>query len=404
MICVIGEYNNFNLLSFFKVSEKEIFKESLMAYYGDDYITKIKNNGEATDLARLIESQFIKNSNGDVIYPDNYGGMYINSDNSLVIQLVKDKYNNNNNNLIYDNYKTILISDEIKIEYVDFSYYELEKNNQIIIDYFMMNNDINNNFVANYIDIYSNRIIVELLHSDEESKKYFTDYILNSNMVVFKKGVRPNLKSTYKAGSKYNYSYTQTNSQGGFFQTSGKCSVGARTKRNGVLGYITAGHCTGRKMGWNLSSITIDNGTYVASSYNQTMDAAFVKIDSGHTLSNNLAYTGYQASFINTTGLNYFTIGTTVGKSGFAGQYGYGVITSTNYSVIDGDEGYYHSSLISANITTVSGDSGCPVFVINGLTLTNGAPLIGIASLGGTGLLGFYKYDTIVSNLGLTKY
>lgn len=376
-------------------------EESLKDTFGDNYKTKVTNNTNATKKSENIELKFRIANSQEILYPDNYGGTYINENDELVIQLVRNE--KNINSLKYNSSSgEISLDDSVIKEYVEHSYNDLNDINDLITKYFLKNGVKNTNFVANYVDVFSNKVIVELKNISLEEQEKFKNEVIDSDLIEFKLGERISTTATYKAGSRYTYDAAFEKDGKTINKMNSSCSVGARAKRNGAVGYITAGHCFGY-MDYTVTSSKINNGTYVTRSYSSSMDAAFVKLSSGNSLSNDLNDMGYQASFINTTGQNYFISGTMVGKDGYAGKFGSGIIGSLNYSVTDND-GYYHSGLVKANITTILGDSGGPVFTISTLTLKEGAPLIGIISVGGTNVLGFYEYNRIVTALGLTKY
>lgn len=379
----------------------QIIKNSLKDTYGDNYLEKITKNTTATKNSEFIELKFERDSFQNIIYPDNYGGTYINEDDELVIQIVGNSKNKKSLNYKFSS-KTIDLNNEVLKEYVNFSYNDLVKVNDEITKYFLNNGVKNSNFVANYIDVFKNRVVIELYDISNKEQEKFKEEILDSNLIEFKLGQRISPTSTYKVGSEFLIERQYKKGGQTIYEKDAQCSIGAKAKRNGVIGYITAGHCFGF-MDYTIDFANINIGTYVTRDYSQNMDAAFIKLNSGNSLSNDLSNTGWQASFINTTGSNYYTNGTKVGKDGFKGKFGNGQITSLNYSFTDADN-YYHTGLISANITTLKGDSGGPVFIINTTTLKNGAPLIGITSGGGTNVLAFYDYNKIVTTLGLTKY
>ena len=400
-----NSYVNSSMLAQEEANQKkelEIYKKTLIEKYGNDYENTLLKNISATKMAEEVESNFEKNSSGETIYPENFGGMYINENNELVIQVVTD--NNVNNFSLLNN--SLEFNDDNQIEYVNNSYNDLNEVNDAIIEYFTNNGVTNSNFIANYVDVINNKVVVELKDISLSEQAKFKNEVVNSDLIEFKIGEEISLTSTYKSGSKITTTYQirKYGSNGGYTEhnSGGGCSIAARAKRNGVVGYITAGHCFGY-MDYDVVSATVNNGTYVTRKYTQTADFAFVKLGSGHSLSNDLAYPGGQASFIKTTGNNYFAVGTGVGKSGYASGYSFGYIRSLNYSYTD-LSGYYHSGAIEASCRAIAGDSGGSVFITSATTLTNGAPLIGIVNGGNANTLVFYSYEAAVSSLGLTKY
>lgn len=378
------------------------YENSLIETYGDNYKSILSKKIKSTELAQKIESDFEKNEFGENKYPDNFGGMFIDSNGDLVVNIKRT--DTLSKNLMYESSmkkNNLNENENVITNMVDYSYYELENINNEITKYFSGGIVSYDNFVANYIDEFSNRVTVELKDISVEKQNEFKKEVVDSEVIDFKEGERVSTTATYKTGSQISTTYTikkgNTTTMSG-----GNCSIGFKAKRNGTLGYVTAGHCFGF-MDYTVSSATSSYGTYQTRVYNSSMDAAFVALSSGNSVSNDLATTGYQASFINTTGSTYFVSGTPVGKVGYVTKYTHGSVTSLDYSVTD-DEGYYHTGLVKTNQPIQKGDSGGPVFVISSLSLKNGAQLIGIGTLGNNSLTGFYKYDSVVSSLGLTKY
>lgn len=365
--------------------------------FGSNYKELLSNNINSTSLAKKIEEGFNSDQDGNISYPSSYGGMYINSDGKLVVKIL----NNQQKTVNYIDNLQLSNENEIIKEYVEYSYTELTRIYNVICEYYLENIKNDTNFVGNYIDVENNKVVVELINIENNYIENFKNNVIDSNAVIFKNGERISTKSSYKAGQGFSYNVTYSNNQQTHISSS-SCSVGFRTKRNGVSGFVTAGHCFGYQ-GYNVDSVTFSDGTYVTRQYSTTMDAAFIKLASGNTVVNNLYKTGVQATFINTTGNNYYVNGNVIGLVGSKSGYKTGTISSLSYSATD-DDGYYHTNMIKGNITVIEGDSGGPVFTLSSTTLNNGAPLIGIISVGGTGIVGFYKYNDIVSSLRLTKY
>ena len=383
--------------------ELQKLEESLINTFGTDYENIMVKNINSTAIAENLEKSFDKNEFNQTVYPDNFGGMYINQNGNLVVNIVNSDNSTQTTTLSLEylnKSKSLQLDNSIIKNYVEYSYEDLENVNQTIIDYFITNGVTNSNFISNYIDTISNKVIVELKDISVDEQQKFKNEVVDSEMIEFKQGERVNLKATYKAGAEISTSGSAYNSSGAYMLVNKYCSIGFRAKYNGTNGYVTAGHCFGF-MDYNINlSATASYGTFVKRVYNQSMDAAF--ISSSHTISNNLQNPGYQASFINTTGSNYFTTGTAVGSAGYNG-YKSGLISSLNYSTTD-ENGYYHTNLVKTNFSVVQGDSGGPVFTISTSTLTSGCPLIGIVSVGDTSSMGFYSYNSVISSLGLTKY
>lgn len=73
---------------FRKLSE-QVYKEK----YGENYLEIFAKNNKSSQNAQKITSMFEKDSNGEPIYPDYIGGLYIDANDNLVIQVVEKNIN-----------------------------------------------------------------------------------------------------------------------------------------------------------------------------------------------------------------------------------------------------------------------------------------------------------------------
>lgn len=381
--------NSYEFREEMNTNHKEVF--------GENYAEILSRNETSTNMANEIEDMFITQSN-EVIYPNYYGGMYIDSNGDLIIQVTEEA--SNSESLVTDNkYQTYINSvDNSNIDYVEFSYNELEDVNDVIISYFT-NNGVNiNGFIGNYIDVITNRVVVELENNSMDEQNEFKEKVIDSDLITFVKGTETTSTASYNAGAEFTAVHTKTegNTQISTYKT---CSIGYRARLNGVSGFVTAGHCFGKT--GNSASI----GTASKVIYNQTMDAAFVTTNSGTSITNNLNIANYLTQRLNTTGAGYLTVGTTVGKVGAISGYQGGMIQALNYSTTT-DDGMYHSNLLKASNYNIEGDSGGPVFKV-GTTTSPVGTVVGVTSIGykgGGNLTAFYNADSIASSLGITRY
>ena len=220
--------------------EMQQFVDSLKEEYGESYETIISKNEKATQKAELLEKSFVV-ENEKTIYPDNFGGSYVNENNELVVQIVNNskakklKYNSANNEITLDN-------DIIK-EVVNYSYNDLTEVNDVIINYFS-NHSVDEYFVGNYVDVKNNIVVVELKEINDDYINKFKREVINSSMVEFRVGKRISTVASYKAGSLFTFTRTYVIKNGQatneITDMNATCSIGARAKRNGVSGYITA--------------------------------------------------------------------------------------------------------------------------------------------------------------------
>lgn len=171
---------------------------ALYEMYGEDYKVIVENSNVSKTLAENIEKSFAKSELGETIYPNYFGGMYINSEGKLVVQLVES---NNQNNLLMDNMSLTSNNNQI-IKKVSTSYNELKNVNNIIVDYFTINGtDSVEGFLANYIDIKANKVVVTLENLSANTINTFKQKVLNSNLIKFEQGEEiVNTASTINAG------------------------------------------------------------------------------------------------------------------------------------------------------------------------------------------------------------
>ena len=157
------------------------------SFLGEDYEEKIRKNGIASDNADKVRKFFKEDEKGDTIFPNYIGGLYINKDNNLVIQIVKD----NIPNILssdYDIYNKIIKIDSI-IEYVDYSNSELVDINNEIVNHMHDESLINEIGITKvYIDTINNRIVVNLIDDNEFYISLFKNNVYDSNIIVFKRG------------------------------------------------------------------------------------------------------------------------------------------------------------------------------------------------------------------------
>ena len=111
-------------------------KEYLIKEYGENYKQIIRKNKESVEKARKIESTFSKKVNGTVEYPNYVGGLYINEEDNLVIQFVEKEVSN----LKSDYLNQLSVDDSINVTYVKYSYEDLKKVHDKILNYFIKEN------------------------------------------------------------------------------------------------------------------------------------------------------------------------------------------------------------------------------------------------------------------------
>lgn len=315
---------------------------------------------------------------GEKVYPDYYGGSYVNDDGQLVIYVTDDMQ------------RPAALSDNADVIYVPctYSYNELLSVMDTLNDYkFSHPNDIvANNF--NEFGLYDseNRVIVKLDDLSDESIKEFKENVCDSDVIEFEPGSGPIVRDvSVNAGDKISYS-------------GGSASIGYRVKRNGVVGFVTAGHAADRKG----KPIKYNNTTFASCEDTQiegNADAAFCVItNSSYSLTNTLSGTSNTLS----TTISEPGVGTVINKIGMATGHTSGKVLSTNVSVTFSD-GLTTSNLTSVDYDSDAGDSGGVVYSYIGAT---GARLtLGIHTGSGSDGTGYYtKANEINAAFGTSRY
>lgn len=179
-------------------------------------------------------------NSGEKIYPDYYGGSYINDAGQLIVYVTDNVQ------------RPAVLSDNANVVYepCTYSYNELLSVMDTLNNYkFSRSNDaIASNF--NEFGLYDseNRIIVKLDDLSDESIKEFKENVCDSAVIKFEQGCGPiETEVNVNAGDKISFS-------------GGSASVGYRVKRDGVVGFVTAGHAAN-----SVGKSIMYNGTTIAS-------------------------------------------------------------------------------------------------------------------------------------------
>ncbi|MCL2378252.1 MAG: hypothetical protein FWC77_03905 [Defluviitaleaceae bacterium] len=151
-------------------NEFALYQEMMMLeYFGEVYMSNIQRAMYNSD--RVIAS-FPMNRSGDTIYPEYFGGQFINSDGMLVVQLVEsamrgDSSDTMSNIEIYH----VVNSDDVIIEMVAFSYAELTALMDTFVYFYFYSpdadSDIANNICSLHKDVINNRVVIELVTYNE---------------------------------------------------------------------------------------------------------------------------------------------------------------------------------------------------------------------------------------------
>lgn len=231
-----------------------------------------------------------------------------------------------------------------------------------------------------------NRIIVKLDDLSDESIKEFKENVCDSAVIKFEQGCGPiETEVNVNAGDKISFS-------------GGSASVGYRVKRDGVVGFVTAGHAAN-----SVGKSIMYNGTTIASceatQQSGNADAAFCAItNSDYSPTNTLSGTSNTLS----TTISEPGVGTVINKIGMKTGHTSGKVLSTNVTITF-SSGATISNLTSADYESGPGDSGCVVYSYIGST---GARLtLGIhTGASGSGTRYYTKANEVNAALGTSRY
>ena len=214
----------------------------------------------------------------------------------------------------------------------------------------------------------------------------FLKNVCDSAVIKFEQGCGPiETEVNVNAGDKISFS-------------GGSASVGYRVKRDGVVGFVTAGHAAN-----SVGKSIMYNGTTIASceatQQSGNADAAFCAItNSDYSPTNTLSGTSNTLS----TTISEPGVGTVINKIGMKTGHTSGKVLSTNVTITF-SSGATISNLTSADYESGPGDSGCVVYSYIGST---GARLtLGIhTGASGSGTRYYTKANEVNAALGTSRY
>lgn len=357
-------------------------KNYLINEYGENYQEVLIKNQKAVETANKIDKLF-SDSKSIINYPSYLGGLYIDEEDNLVIEIVERNIPTKKSKE-YNTFKKIVedYSVDNKIKYVDYSYAELESTHDVILGYMLSDN--NSYLTGLYIDVPNNKIVVELRTNTSEEVKKFKENVIDSPFIVYNEERK--FTNIVNPGG----SLTSTN-------LGSSCSWGYRAQTSsGQKGMVTAAHC--------FSGIgDYANGVGIVSKWKNSgnTDAAWVVTTSG---TNNLNSPPPFSSVttISTSVISSFYSGQKIAKLGITTGYTIGSVTNPSYT---GTFGTTFTDLVLASMAVNSGDSG-GIVMEQTASLGSGFKTAGIckaAQLGTTNMV-FTKATNINSNFNITRY
>lgn len=354
----------------------------------DFEVKQLESIEQYRDILDSFNEQEKARISGEQIYDDNFGGAYIDDEGELVVLLVEEEPSDVNQIKLAANAEVLQTQD------CEYSYNELLyviNNINDNLEYLYENGIIISEM---YEDVYENRVYIGVDELTDDKRDVIRNIVDSGCMYIYNKY----LQSEEMAG---------VDVKGGMEISSslGSSTVGFCAKRNGVEGFVVAGHAVG-SAGDTVYVSNTQLGTVVATAYynNSNADAAFVRKSTNVNTIEMIH--GYKCRYV-ATDIAYYPVGTRVYKFGKTTQQTQGEVLNNYYTS-------YASNLYFTNQTTTSfkvepGDSGGPVFTIG--TVVNGhitCRLLGIVrarykEYGQSGYKAiFSKYEYIVDELDAT--
>ncbi len=364
---------------------QEGWNDYLKREVGDNYKELLDRNWQSLQRAEKIKSLFpARKESARLVYPEYIGGLYINKEDFLTVQVVKKNVPSVGSQDYLAFQKTIEIAgQDIDVEYVEYSYEQLNSVYETILSSFKKGHAVTN-IKALYIDEMSNRVIVELGEYTEDKIKAFKETVSDSGIVWIKRGK--------EASFFHNPGGTLANI----------CSLGYRARKTNATsrtGIITANHCFGNM------SLTVPGIGTVTERTTLGGDADAAWIEGNATKTNTLNKGPNNTSpgpALSTSVVNSFTVGQRVGKVGISSAYTIGTVTNISYATIL--DGWAYWDLVNTTAWAQGGDSGGIVFAATSNTATHTTAGIVTGGPAGGGQFFFTKASVINSRFGLQRY
>ena len=355
-----------------------LFCASVPKAFASDNTSVIPDNLDqlpALEAYNTLYASFAMDDFGDYIFPDEYGGEYINDNNQLVILLV------DRTNELEESYAARCGGNENDV--VQFQDAEFSLN-----DLISLQKDMRNSYaemgvqltsidcIENQIDVYvpeDSPLIAQTFTRAKSAKEsalstYFNDAV---NIIVSNED---DYVSPQAAPAAYELSNEAraTNAYGGWFMKNsvGTVTAGFCGTYNGYAAVVSCGH-----------DMTVGDTMSRVNAYGTTLDSSFGTVSkkqyanrgygdysivtlSGYAATNKITYNGTNYSI---TGNQYSApVGTTIYKIGYTTGLTSGSIQS-NYSDMESSgesyAGMYIYGIIRTSASSASGDSGGPVFL-----------------------------------------
>lgn len=321
-------------------------------------------NTEAKALethAKLIEG-FKRTAAHDsaTIYPDYYGGCFINDQKQLVVLTTNESgqaqiksMTANASNLIF--------------KPCEFSYNYLNQVMDDLADHMIKNKDYKAiNFIHCYLLDSANVVVVELLEYSPAKIEEFKRNVSDSPAIRFESAEDDQPVGILQENAKVERDITELYPGFGISNSiNAHGTIGYRVTCNNAIGFMTARHVVAlNEIIKNSEGTKIGVGDLYSYYDGGTVDATFVKVEPSfeNLLTNNI---GGRYSFLKNIIASDadLTAGTSVGKEGAVTGYTIGQIVSVGMSFRDTISNKTITKQIVASFSSQAGDSGGPVML-----------------------------------------
>lgn len=166
--------------------EKHLMKQSSASdrkKITDKKTRHIKESTSSSQCQKLMDS-FEKTETGELIYPDYYGGSYIDDDGGLVVCVVAA--NAKEKKSVSKSIEETINAKDFRIRNVKYSYHELEEMMELLNH--IPNREVAKNWSGHFLSESDNAIFVQLKDVSEEQISLFQKEVTDSPMLRFVQG------------------------------------------------------------------------------------------------------------------------------------------------------------------------------------------------------------------------
>ena len=319
-------------------------------------------------LSKLIEGFKQSATRGAAsIYPDYYGGCFINDQKQLVVLTTNESgqaqiksMTANASNLIF--------------KPCEFSYNYLNQVMDDLADHMIKNKDYKAiNFIHCYLLDSANVVVVELLEYSPAKIEEFKRNVSDSPAIRFESAEDDQPVGILQENAKVERDITELYPGFGISNSiNAHGTIGYRVTCNNAIGFMTAGHVVAlNEIVKNSEGTKIGVGDLYDYKDGGTVDAAFVKVDDSSMLTNKFGTTGSNIS-TEIAAESLLVEGAKIVKFGGTTFYSEGEILSPNVAVtteLPNNTKRRVTFHISTTLNAEKGDSGGPVLTRSGYKL-----------------------------------